>query len=210
VRLRLDLDLPTGPLLVRLDSTATGWGLMGPSGSGKTSLLRTLAGIDQHARGVVEVDGESWLSANARMTPWARRVGWAPQEGLLFPHLSVRENLLIGHDAARAGPNLPQVAEALEIEALLPRQPRHLSGGERQRVALGRALLASPRLLLLDEPFSALDRPLRERVIEGVRRVRAEWCIPAIIVSHDAQDLRSLVDVWWEVSGGAVQERKSA
>jgi len=143
----------------------------------------------------------TWLdSATGTMVPpWKRRVGWVPQDALLFPHLTVRENL--GYAGATA-PSVEEVAELLKVESLLDRRPRRLSGGERQRVALGRALLAEPRLLILDEPFSALDRPLRLHVSRTVRAFTVERGIPLALVSHDEDDAKVLADERWHLSDG--------
>jgi molybdate transport system ATP-binding protein len=129
-------------------------------------------------------------------------VGWVPQDILLFPHLSVRENL------AYAGATQDEVeatADMLQVSGLMERRPRRLSGGERQRVALGRALLSAPRLLLLDEPFSALDRPLRDQLSATVRRVAEERSVPLVLVSHDEADTRVLADERWHLKEGTLQ-----
>jgi molybdate transport system ATP-binding protein len=181
-----DLHAPMGRgrLVARLEVRAPVLGVVGPSGGGKTTLLRILAGLVPGARGTLRVFGEDWQSPTPR-PPWLRRVGWVPQEGALFPHLSVRENL------AYAGPN-PLFEEAvamLGLGALLDRAPRHLSGGERQRVALGRALLSRPRLLLLDEPFAALDRPRREALARDLAGWLARHNLTLALVTHDERDL---------------------
>jgi molybdate transport system ATP-binding protein len=163
-----------------------------------------LAGLDRRGEGVVRALGATWQGPGVFVPPWARGVGWVPQDAALFPHLSVSENLVYG--AGRAGGAAPvaEVAELLGIGALLDRAPRNLSGGERQRVALGRALLSGPRLLLLDEPFGALDRRLRDRVADAV----IGWCrarsLPAVLVTHDERDLDVFGAERWRMEGGVV------
>jgi molybdate transport system ATP-binding protein len=147
------------------------------------------------------VDGETWLdsASGTYLPPWLRRVGWVPQEASLFPHLSVRDNLgYAGVEPER----VLEIAALLEVRDLLDRRPRRLSGGERQRVALGRALLSSPRLLLLDEPFSALDRPLRDKLSRLVREWAEERAVPLVLVSHDEEDTRVLADERWRLVAG--------
>jgi molybdate transport system ATP-binding protein len=140
--------------------------------------------------------------AGVCMPPWERGVGWVPQDHLLFPHLRVRENLAYGG----ADPvEVEEVAGRLMVDHLLERRPRRLSGGEQQRVALGRALLRRPRVLLLDEPFSALDRPLRGRVGEEIRRYAQEREIPVLLVSHDEADAAALAQEHWLLSQGRLE-----
>ena len=125
----------------------------------------------------------------------------------LFPHLTVRENL----SYARAEPDrVNETASLLEVDHLLDRRPRRLSGGERQRVALGRALLASPRLLLLDEPFSALDRPLRAKLARLVRSWADDHGVPLVLVSHDEEDVDVLADEHWHLTEGSLQPTRGA
>jgi molybdate transport system ATP-binding protein len=180
---------------ILLSSTALG--LSGPSGIGKSTLLRILAGVETTAVGRIVADRSLWQdSATGVFVPAAeRRVGWVPQDALLFPHLSVRENLAFGQKANGGGPALEEVVGPLDLAPLMSRQPRNLSGGERQRVAIGRALLSAPKLLLLDEPLAALDRPSRVRVSAAVRRLSLRHGISLVVVSHDVQDLRDLADV---------------
>jgi molybdate transport system ATP-binding protein len=204
--LQLDFEVPLGvrPLSIRMDTESRAVAVVGPSGAGKSTLLRVLAGVERRARGTVSVHGETWLRSadGVHVPPWARGVGWVPQEVSLFPHLSVRENL--GYAAAARGRE-EEVASLLEVADLLDRRPRWLSGGERQRVALGRALLAAPRLLLLDEPFSALDRPLRAKVAGLVRKWVTERGIPLVLVSHDEEDTRILADERWHLADGRLR-----
>lgn len=212
----LDLRLRPGAreLVVRLVSGARTLAFAGPSGAGKTTLLRVLAGLDRRAEGRVAALGETWQAPGVFVPAWARGVGWVPQEASLFPHLSVRENLLFGSARGPApgasggvvpAARLDEVAAALQVAALLDRAPRNLSGGERQRVALGRALLSAPRLLLLDEPFSALDRALRLEVARALAAWCAEHALPTVLVSHDERDFEPFGEVEvWRVEGGLV------
>lgn len=173
---------------------------LGPSGSGKTTLIRTLAGVERGARGRLSVDGVLWMDGGGiRVPPWARRVGWAPQEVLLFPHLSVRENMAY---AGAPRSDVEEMAALFRITDLLGRRPRNLSGGERQRVAVSRALLARPKLLLLDEPFSALERPLRAELSRTVRELLDRRGIPLVLVSHDEEDADILADERWHLVEG--------
>ncbi len=167
-------------------------GLIGPSGAGKTTLLEALAGL-RPARGFIRVGTRTLLdsAAGIDLPPRARRVGYVPQDALLFPHLTVRGNLQYGAgDPSR----VEQVAEMLEIAALLDRAASGLSGGERQRVALGRALAAAPDLLLLDEPLAALDPARRERILPYVLRARHALGVAMVWVTHDLDELTHAAD----------------
>lgn len=208
-RLEIDVELPlehfdlTVQVCLEQPSTA----IFGPSGSGKTSLLECLAGLRHRARGTLRFNDETWLSTpqGRRLAAEARGVGWVPQDGLLFPHLDVRRNLLSGaargqgpagrrehaHAAAMA---FDDIVDLLELAPLLQRRVTTLSGGERQRVALGRALVSAPRLLLLDEPLSSLDVPLRRRLLPLLRRLRSELTVPMILISHDPVEVQALCD----------------
>ena len=174
-------------------------GLFGPSGAGKTTLLETIAGLRTPSRGDIRVS-DRVLFDHARgidLPPRERHIGYVPQDVLLFPHLDVRGNLLYGVRAGRAnarGPSLGQCAEILEIEDLLPRRVHSLSGGERQRVAIGRALMTHPALLLLDEPLAAVDRARRERILPYLLRIRTELHVPMIYVTHDERELHQIAD----------------
>ncbi len=204
LRMAVQVPLDAHPLDVTLETSARAVAIVGPSGAGKSTLLRVLAGLERRARGEVVVDGETWLhpTRGVVVPPWERRVGWVPQDLLLFPHLSVRENL--GY-AGAADADVETTAGLLQVTDLLDRRPRRLSGGERQRVALGRALLSKPRLLLLDEPFSALDRSLRDQLADTVKRLAEERLIPLVLVSHDEADTRALAEERWHLSEGALE-----
>jgi len=201
INLSVRLHLGRLPLAFDLTSTARRIAIVGPSGSGKSTLLRILAGLERRARGRLAFDGEDWQDDERRLhrPPWQRRVGWVPQDSILFPHADVRANLAWTNPTAE---RLQHVAGVLEIAALLDRRPRNLSGGERQRVALGRAILSAPKLLLLDEPFAAVDRRLRGRLAEELRQLSHESDLPFVLVSHDDGDVASLADEVWRIESG--------
>lgn len=187
-------------------------GLFGPSGCGKTTILRCMAGLQRMA-GRLVVAGEAWQD-DARgifRKPHRRPVGYVFQEASLFPHLSVRRNLLYG--ARRAGPGdgpsdglggFDEVVVLLGIGHLLDRAPGALSGGERQRVAVGRALLSRPRLLLMDEPLSALDRMTKDEILPYLEALHGRLAIPIVYVSHDIAELRRLADTLVLLEAGRV------
>jgi molybdate transport system ATP-binding protein len=171
--------------------------LFGPSGAGKTSILSMVAGLRRPQAGTIRLGRRLLFDgvAGVNLAPEARRIGYVFQDQLLFPHLTVRRNLLYGW--RRRPPQARQVTveravEVLELHGQLDRLPHTLSGGQRQRVALGRALLTGPDLLLLDEPLVALDAALKRRVLDYVEQIVAEWGIPTVYVTHDADDVRRL------------------
>ena len=179
--------------------------LFGRSGAGKTSLVNALAGLLRPDRGRIVVAG-SVLFDSARgidLPPEERRLGYVFQDGLLFPHYSVRGNLLYGH-GARAGAGFDAVVALLGIEQLLERRPAALSGGEKQRVALGRALLAQPRLLLMDEPLASLDAPRKAEILPFIEKLRDEMKIPIIYVTHAMEEIVRLADTLVLLSDGKV------
>ena len=172
--------------------------LFGPSGCGKTTVLRCLAGL-VHLKGVCEVDGDVWQDENGAFLPtYKRPLGYVFQEASLFPHLSVRRNLLFGAPRKDGGPREPiafdEVVELLGLTRLLDRSPRNLSGGERQRVAIGRALLSQPKLLLMDEPLSALDRATKNEILPFLERLRDRLALPVVYVTHDIAEVERLAD----------------
>ena len=169
----------------------------GPSGAGKTTLLNTIAGLVRPDQGEIALDGRVLFSSASGidLPPEQRRIGYVFQNDLLFPHLSVRRNLRYGLDllpSAQRRFRLEQIVDLLEIGPLLDRQPAHLSGGEAQRVALGRALLSSPHLLLMDEPLASLDQGLKSRIIPYLRHIRADLGIPILYVSHAVAEILEL------------------
>ncbi len=173
--------------------------LFGASGSGKTSLLRCIAGLEQAKKGRLTVNGECWQDSTKGLftPPHQRALGYVFQEAALFPHLRVKANLEYGWrrtpGAKRKG-NLNHICEILGIGKLLQRYPSQLSGGEKQRVALGRALLNSPQLLLMDEPMAALDRPRKAEIMPYLERLHAEADIPILYVTHDLEELARIAD----------------
>lgn len=177
--------------------------LFGPSGAGKTTLLRTLAGLERADTGHIRFGDEIWFDSESRRSlPTHRRgVGYVFQEPRLFPHLSVRDNLLFGYGRGRA-PILGEVAGYLGLCALLDRDVSTLSGGEARRVALGRALLSGPKLLLLDEPLSGLDQAARSEILPYLRGLRGRFALPVLYVSHQLDEIGQLADRIMVLSGG--------
>jgi molybdate transport system ATP-binding protein len=173
--------------------------LFGPSGCGKTTVLRCIAGL-LRINGVCEIDGEVWQDQNGAFLPTHKRpLGYVFQEASLFQHLSVRRNLLFGaprHDSGgtKGGIVFDEVVELLGITRLLDRSPRNLSGGERQRVAIGRALLSQPKLLLMDEPLSALDRATKNEILPFLERLRDHLNLPVVYITHDIAEVERLAD----------------
>jgi len=187
--------------------TETTTALFGPSGCGKTSLVRAIAGLQRPRAGHIRVNGVPLFDAarGIDLPPEKRGIGYVFQESLLFPHLDVRANLLYGRRRGRAAPfGLAEVVRLLELEPLLDRRPERLSGGERQRVAIGRALLAATRLLLLDEPLSSLDARRKQEILPFLERVRDDLRIPAIYVSHAMDEVLRLADAMVVMDQGRV------
>jgi molybdate transport system ATP-binding protein len=171
--------------------------LFGPSGSGKTTLVNIAAGLLRPTQGRVVFDGETWSDTKRGifLPPHRRRIGYVFQEGRLFPHMSVLQNLRYGENRLPKGDrreDLDRVTELLGIAPLLDRRPAHLSGGEKQRVALGRALMASPKLLLMDEPLSALDQDLKAQILPYIERIRDDVGVPILYVSHSLDEVARL------------------
>lgn len=177
---------------VELASDAAVVALFAPSGAGKTTLLNLVAGLARPDAGRIAIAGETLFdpAAGVDLPPERRRIGYVFQDRRLFPHLTVRANLLYGRgdDAGDIAPTL----DLLGIGALLDRWPAHLSGGEAQRVAIGRALLARPRVLLFDEPLSHLDRARRDEILGLIGRLRDETGLPMLYVTHDASEIAAL------------------
>ena len=183
--------------------------LFGPSGAGKTTVVNMIAGLLRPDRGRIVLDGEVLFDDTARidLVVWRRRIGYVFQEGRLFPHLSVQHNLDYGRwmGAHAADPTaFAHVVELLDIGHLLDRRPGKLSGGERQRVAVGRALLMRPLLLLLDEPLASLDEARKADILPYLERLRDEAKVPIIYVSHDASEVKRIASRIVRLDGGKV------
>ena len=183
--------------------------LLGASGSGKTTMLRCLAGLERPQRGHIRFGGQIWLDASARVfvPPHRRDIGVLFQDYALFPHLTAAQNIGFGaagmprEAAVRRGAELVEIFRLHGLEARLPRQ---LSGGQQQRVALARAVFRRPKLLLLDEPLSALDRPTRDELREDLRALMRALAIPVYLVSHDRVDALTLADRTMVLDGGRI------
>ncbi|MCH9667545.1 MAG: ABC transporter ATP-binding protein [Actinomycetia bacterium] len=183
----VDLDMPKGTITA----------VLGPSGCGKTTLLRILAGFENPDAGTVHIAGESVAGGTTTVPVHRRRVGLMPQEGALFPHLSVGENVAFGMDRATRRDMQARVSHWLAVvglDGLADARPHEISGGQQQRVALARALAAEPRVLLLDEPFAALDASLRVRVREDIAAILRDAGTTALLVTHDQSEALSLPD----------------
>ncbi len=197
---------------VELQSEITA--IFGASGAGKTSLLDLIAGLRQPASALIQLE-DRVLTDTARgeaLPPRCREIGYVPQDLALFPHLSVRQNLLYGQKRAPRDGSLfsfEHVAGVLEIGPLAGRGVPELSGGEKQRVALARALLTSPKLLLLDEPLASLDEGLKAKIIPYLLRVRDEFRVPMLYVSHDRREVQTLCDEVLELDRGRIIRRAS-
>jgi molybdate transport system ATP-binding protein len=183
--------------------------LFGPSGAGKTSIINMIAGLLKPDRGKISLDSETLFDSSAHIDVPAsrRRIGYVFQEGRLFPHLSVKHNLDYGRWISGHAPDpaaFAHAVELLDIGPLLDRRPGKLSGGERQRVAVGRALLMRPRLLLLDEPLASLDAARKAEILPYLERLRDEAKVPIIYVSHDAGEVRRIASRVVRLDGGRV------
>jgi molybdate transport system ATP-binding protein len=209
--LSVDITKQLGDFTVaaKFDSDGLVTGLFGNSGAGKTSIINMIAGLITPDRGRISLDGDLLddAAANLHVPPHRRRIGYVFQDARLFPHLDVRQNLDYGRrmnalerdTAAEA-----RTVELLDIGHLLERRPAQLSGGERQRVALGRALLAKPRLLLLDEPLGSLDDQRKAEILPYFVRLRDEASVPMVFVSHDAGEMRRLATNVAMLKGGKI------
>jgi len=197
--LRVDIAKQLGDFALEAAFTSEGrvTGLFGASGAGKTSLVNMIAGLLRPDRGVIALDDEILddVEKGVHVPPHRRRIGYVFQDARLFPHMNVGQNLDYGRRMQGLSDDPAQqkrVTELLDIGHLLDRRPGKLSGGERQRVALGRALLSKPRLLLLDEPLGSLDEGRKVEILPYLVRLRDEANVPMVYVSHDAAEMRQL------------------
>jgi molybdate transport system ATP-binding protein len=184
--------------------------VFGPSGAGKTTLVNMISGLVAPDRGRIAIDGTVLFDSAKRINlpPHGRHIGYIFQEGRLFPHLSVRHNLDYGRRMRGLppdGPQLQRIIDLLDIGNLIDRRPGRLSGGERQRIAIGRALLMRPRLLLLDEPLASLDVARKREILPYLERLRDEVGVPMIYVSHHAAELRRIATSVVRLAAGKVE-----
>ena len=186
--------------------------LFGPSGCGKTSVLRCVAGLNRMADGFFALKGAVWQDGQRFVPTHKRPIGYVFQEASLFAHMSVADNLTFGQTRLKLGPapegsilNKEDIVSLLGLDRLLDRSPVHLSGGERQRVAIGRALLTRPQILLMDEPMAALDRFARNEILPYLEALHAELSIPVLYVSHDISEVERLADHMVLMDKGHVQ-----
>jgi iron(III) transport system ATP-binding protein len=180
----LDLEVPAGSLTA----------ILGPSGSGKTTLLRLLAGFETPDRGTVRIGARVVDAEGTHIHPEQRRIGYVPQEGCLFPHLTVQANVAFGLPRAQRRQGVADLLETVGLSGLERRYPHQLSGGQQQRVALARALAIKPEIVLLDEPFSSLDASLRTHVREEVHALLRAHGVTSVLVTHDQEEALSLAD----------------
>ncbi len=189
-----------GDFHLEVDFSLPGSGIsaiFGPSGSGKTSLLRAIAGLDQHSEGQLHIGPECWQKPGYFMPPHQRPVAYVFQEANLFEHLDVQGNLEYGWRRIKPEQrriSIQRISELLDLGGLAKRRPDKLSGGERQRVAIGRALAVSPNLLLMDEPLASLDQHRRDEILPYLLSLHSEFLLPIIYVSHDRNEISRLAD----------------
>jgi molybdate transport system ATP-binding protein len=187
----------------RFQSDQSVIGLFGASGSGKTTILHSIAGLVTPQAGWIKIKNQTWFdqAQKINLTTQQRRIGLVFQDAQLFPHKNVKQNLLFGFKHIQPQQRqfeLDYIIELLKLEHLIERMPIKLSGGEKQRVALGRALLYSPQLLLLDEPLSALDAAHKAEIIPFFQSVKQELGIPMLYVSHDKSEIEQLThEIWY-------------
>ncbi len=210
VRVSLRHQLGTFDLDLAFEVEETGvTALFGPSGAGKSTIINAVAGLLRPDRGRIRINGQVVYDSDAGIfvPPRRRNVGYVFQDARLFPHLSVRRNLLYGWRRTRdriSGPEIYRLVTLLGLETLLDRRPLSLSGGEKQRVAIGRAVLRSPDLLLLDEPLSGLDRKRRDEILPYLARLRDAYGVPMLYVSHAIDEVTRLADTVQVVDGGRI------
>jgi iron(III) transport system ATP-binding protein len=190
----VDLEVPAGTFTA----------VLGPSGSGKTTLLRIVAGFDRADAGEVRLGGQVVEGRGRHLPPEDRHIGYVPQEGALFPHMRVAGNIGFGLDRRARGQRVAEMLELIGMTTLAGRYPHELSGGQQQRVALARALANRPEVVLLDEPFSALDAAMRTSVRSDVRDLLREAGTTAVIVTHDQEEALSIADRVAVIDGGRI------
>ncbi len=201
IRLEVELTVAAGQTLA----------LVGPSGAGKTTILRSIAGLHRPPRGCISSDGTVWLNRKEgiEVPPQLRRVGFVFQSYALFPHLSAARNVaeaMMEVDPIERRARAAQLLDQVHLSGFAERKPHQLSGGQQQRVALARALARDPRVLLLDEPFSAVDHPTKRSLHELLAEIRRSSTMPIILVSHNIEDVCEIADRVCFIRAGASEE----
>ncbi len=194
---------------VQIDFESRITGLFGPSGAGKSTLISIIAGLIKPDSGRIVINNHCVFDSQQKINipVHQRHIGFVFQESRLFPHLSVKNNLTYGLKENEQSPqhcNTSQIAELLEIDQLLKQKPHQLSGGEKQRVAIGRALLSSPKLLLLDEPLASLDGKLKNQILPYLKKIVDEINIPMIYISHASEEIQKLTDKIVYINNGKI------
>jgi len=209
--LEVDVEKQLGlfSVVVRFETTSHAMALFGPSGAGKTSIVNMIAGLIAPDRGRILCDGRLLFDSAAKVNvpPHRRRIGYVFQDGRLFPHLNVARNLDYGRrmsGLARDHEEWERIIAMLDLRYLVERRPATLSGGERQRVAIGRALLMRPQLLLLDEPLASLDTARKAEIMPYLERLRDEVNVPMLYVSHHAGEIRRIAATVVRIDAGRV------
>ncbi len=205
------LDTAAGPLKAHFDLTIHSsefLTLFGPSGAGKTTLMRMIAGLEKPDNGVIEVDGEVWFDSTKKINlpPQRRSIGFVFQDYALFPTMSVRQNLLFAAETEEQRLNIDKLIELVELESLSDRLPATLSGGQKQRVALARALVRHPKILLLDEPLSALDPAMRQKLQDELSLIHTRLGVTTLLVSHDIAETVKLSDRLAAIEAGQIKQ----
>ncbi|NTV97806.1 MAG: molybdenum ABC transporter ATP-binding protein [Chlorobiaceae bacterium] len=217
MKLEIDIEKKFGEFSLQFGTTVSSsrTGIFGPSGSGKSTMVNILSGLLHPDRGEITIDGECLFSSSRKINvpPEKRRIAIVFQQAMLFPHMSVKSNILYGYRRIRPetrsiGPDA--LIELLGLGPLLDRGTGKLSGGEKQRVALARAVLANPRLLLMDEPLSALDDNLRFQIIPYLKNVSSEFGIPCIFISHSLVEMQLMADHAIVMENGRIREETTA
>lgn len=185
--------------------------LTGPSGAGKTTLLRLIAGLIKPLTGHIAFGENVWLDTAQRIfvSPQERKAGLVFQDYALFPHLTVQQNIAFGLDKGEDGGRVKELLNEIELAQLAHQKPHQLSGGQQQRVALARALVRHPRLLLLDEPLSALDRSMRQRLQDFIIRLHHRYQLTILVVTHDLAEIFRLADQVIELEDGKIMRQGS-